>query len=327
VAKAIRILGLAALVLIMALGCSGVVPGGSGGRLAIKVIPATADRTLTPPISMTCTSYHVACTAVGETEQDFDVTGNTTVSLAPDTWTVTVTGKNAQSAAIGSGSNTAVVTLGGSVTCNVTVTPYTGAGNYALEMKWNAVALPFNTWTVTSTLGGSPLVWTVAHDGYYDATASGSVPAGYKTLIAQVNNGTFDPLYPSTTGTVQGWVDVVRVVQDQTTTGSVNFLTSGQVIVGITQDMHNPIVVTMSGLPPTGPVTVNVPVSLSATATGATTLPVVYTWYCDGWPLTATGNTCTWTPTAVAAHYDIACTAYSADGSQGGCDTKWIMCQ
>ena len=134
---------------------------------------------------------------------------------------------------------------------------------------------------------------------------------GYYTLTIQLFDGST---------LVMGAVDVVEIVQGQTTSGTYAFSTvnnKGTIAVNITPNPLNPLIVTMSGQQAT--VSSGTPVTLSATVPAGTG-NVTYAWYVNG-VSQALGSSFTLnssTSPLSTGSYRVDVTAFTANGAQGG---------
>jgi hypothetical protein len=276
-----------------------------------------------PGIDMNATSYVISGT--GPSGATFSTVvstgGSSTISpLASGTWTVTASGKNAAGTFITFGSATAQVSTGNTATVNITPTLIAGPGSLSLTVTWPAssVASPSVKAQLLPTTG-SPVALVFSTPSNGSATYSGSgIQNGYYTLTLQL----FDGSTP-----VMGAVDVVEIVQGQTTNGVYNFSAVnafGTVAVNITPNLLNPLTVTMSGQPSTtmGPGT---PVTLGASVPAGTG-NVTYAWYVNGVSkaLGASFTVNSATSPLAAGTYRVDVTAFTADGLRAGSATTTV---
>lgn len=290
------------MVALLLVGCGAV---GREGHLLLQINPQTEARTILPAIPMTCASYHIVLT-MGATVKTYDAPGNINVELVPGTWSIVVTGKNGDGTAIGEGTGSATVAIETPAIANVTVTPYTGSGTYAMTMKW-AEKVPAGAWSAEGSVGGVPSTWGApVITGHIESVLTGSVAAGYYTILGLVKDGV----------TIQyGFADVLRIVQGNPTTGSIDFRTGGALQINITPDMNDPLIVTVAGFVERIPVGTNV--TLTASSPGAAT----FTWFYNG-QLWDSDNIADYGAASVGFRH-LACIAYSADGHRAGSWTAW----
>ncbi|KKL76794.1 hypothetical protein LCGC14_2041320, partial [marine sediment metagenome] len=164
---------------------------------------------------------------------------------------------------------------------------------------------------VPETGSSIPLTFNIDPPG--TATYTGSdIPTGYYTLVVQlIDSGVL----------TMGAVEVVRVVDGQTTSGTFEFYDinqlEGSIQVNITPVMNDPIAVTMSGqiaeFGAGGFMTVEASVPPE-------TGNVTYVWYINGNAL-ATGASYTTPSDLFVGVYRLDVVAFTADGSRAGSAT------
>jgi hypothetical protein len=237
--------------------------------------------------------------------------------LAFGAWTISADGLNAGGTVVTHGDATVSVVAGVTQTVSVSMLPVAGQGTFALTVTWPVAGVDIPS--VQSQLvpsQGAPvdLVFTSPTAGQATATVA-SVQNGYYTLVVKLLDNT---------QLVMGAIDVVRIVKGQTTSGTINFpqvnTGTGSIVVNITPQMNNPVVVTMSGQAAeagTGlPMTVNA--SIPAGLGNAT-----YVWYLNG-VSRATGPSFTFNDQAnplTPGIYRLDVSAFAGGGSQGGSAT------
>jgi hypothetical protein len=313
---------LAALTVIAMLG-SCTPPGISQneGSLVVQIAPMdSAARLMVPGIDMNITSYIVSGT--GPSSASFSTTTSGTTATVPGlaigAWTVAVDGKNAAGTVIGHGSASVQVASGATATASVSVLPIVGTGTLSLTVSWPSaqVASPSIVATLTPPTGSAiTMAFSTPTNG--SATYSNSaLMNGYYTLTLQLKDGA---------AMVMGAVDVVRIVKDQTTTGTIAFSAvntgKGTVTVTITPQMLNPITVTTTGQVATAGT--GVPMTVTAAVPGGTG-NVVDVWYVNGASI-GTGTSITLnsaaTPLAVGT-YRLDVTSFTTDGLRAGSATN-----
>ena len=318
------------LMVFVILGCKNSLvdePTGSGlntnapGSLSVS-ISEKVSRSILPALSMVPSTYVID--GAGPNSKTFSrtVTGGTAATitdLAFGGWTVTVTAKNADGTAIGTGSGTATVVSNASASLAITVVPYNGFGALNLGITWPASQV--QTAGIVSTLlpsTGAARTLPFFVDGAA-GTASFSasdIATGYHTLSLKLqDNGK----------TVVGAVEVVRIVKDQTTTGNLAFANvnqvSGSLQVNLTADVSDPLLVSISG----GASTKASNVSLGLTAAVSNYADnATYVWYVNG-DSVSTGLSFLFADTWAQGFYRIDVTAFSADGKRAGCASQLIQ--
>ena len=201
---------------------------------------------LVPPVDMTVASYDVWGTGPdGATFFDsFTGSSMTRQGLAFGDWTIVVEGRNTDGTTVTFGTADVQVTTGTTLAIDIVMSPVAGPGTLALAASWDPADV--QTPSLQSQLipsQGSPmdLVFTQPSPGHA-SFSDGTISNGYYTLVVKLlDNGQL----------VGGAVDVVRIVADSTTSGSIVFTKvnkgTGSIVVNITLQMNAPIPVTMSG--------------------------------------------------------------------------------
>lgn len=295
-----------------------------GGSLTISINPSTA-RTLLPPLDMSPASYEISGSGpAGSTFSQSMTSSSTTVSgLVFGSWAVTAKAKNASGTVIGQGTGSATVDTGKATTLALTVTPLQGTGTLKLTANWtaadvqvpsidaqllpstgSAIALPFTLGTGTGTLQNNNLA------------------SGYYTLsVKLLDNGYL----------VMGAVEVVRIVQGQTTSGIFDFTqvnkAVGSIALGITPVMSDPLTVSLTGQSAT--LAAGSSMTVAAATTGYTG-NVTFVWYVNGLSK-ATGSNASPNFTVGSALasglYRLDVTAITADGMRAGATTTTFKVQ
>ncbi len=259
-----------------------VTPPEETGTLVLSLAPdeLTLARTIEPEVDMTIAYYEV------EGSDDDGNTFSQTVtegellqtSLLPGSWTIVVTGFNANSTAIVSG-ETVVSILAGEVTsATVIVGPIGGTGTLSIDVIWpdSVLSDPAVTGTLHPALGTG---WHITFGIGPDADSAGYVaelPNGYYTVALQLSDlGTV----------VWGVVEGARILAGELShhtyrlTKDVN---RGGLDLTIIDSLDNPIDITFSG------VREFLPEGTDMTVTAATSEPVdSYHYFLQGAPLTA----------------------------------------
>ncbi len=282
------------------------------------LLPAAS---IIPSIDMVPEMYSISGT--GPDGSNFSVsTGSETIevpNLRFGTWDITVEAFNddASPVSIGSGSNSVAIVAGATTLCTVVVTPYTGFGSLSLALTWSgaSVANPAIASTITRN-GGIPavLAFSVSNGS---ASSLSTLAAGYYT----VNTKLYGDGANSTRIFMGGAVDVVRILQDQQTAGTMSIVVNSTVPDGdggitIDPSMDDPIEVILTGNVAT--ITEGSTLTVHAAAPSETE-PVTYTWYLNG--VTQSGGS-TYTSTGLpVGRYRLDVTAFNSDGSRAGSAT------
>ena len=250
--KALILTGILIIALSFA-GCgSGNSPGDTPddfkGSLVLNISPnLDQHRTIAPDLEMSVASYVI--TGTGPNSDNFSVsitTGSATLnSLTPGAWAISVNALNSSGTVIASGDTTVTIETDQTSNASITVRPIDGNGTLTLSLSWplDAVTDPSITATLTPQDGtATDITFSMA-----DNTASysnSSLPDGYYTLIVNILDGS---------DTVWTMVEAVRIITEQTTSGSYN-LTADDFIVAqgtldlqIDQDLQNPLIIFFSG--------------------------------------------------------------------------------
>ncbi len=273
-------------------------------------------KTLLPDIDMTPAGYDISGTGPNGDTFNFNNAQPPIMAsnLEPGDWTITVNGKNSAGTIIAMGEQTTTLFPGQSQSVDITITPVEGYGSLDLTLFWTASDTidPSITAELVPDTGSSiPLTFNIAPPGTAAYTGSG-IPTGYYTLVVQlIDSGTL----------TMGAVEVVRVVDGQTTSGAFEFYDinqiGGSIQVNITPIMNDPITVIMSSQ--------IAEFGVGGFMTVESSVPpetgnVVYVWYINGNSV-ATGASYT-TPTDLAhGIYRMDVTAFTTDGSRAGAAT------
>lgn len=313
---------LASLVAIVAFtGCQNPINPGQGGILTVSMNDGVS-RSILPGISMNPASYDLTGSGpngAGFSQAVSSGSSATISGLAFGEWTVTATAKNSDGTAIGQGSGTITVLSNASVSLTITVRPYDGFGTLALDVSWPAAQI--QTAQIQSTLtpaSGSArnLSFTVNGSAGTAGFSAGDVAAGYHTLILKLlDNGHL----------AIGAVEVVRIVKDQTTSGTLAFANvnqaTGTLEVNLTPEMGDPLEVGIAGNAATKPA--NQSMGLSAGVSNYSD-NVTYVWYVNG-DAVATGSSYSFGDTWAQGYYRIDVTGFSADGKRAGSATSTVQ--
>lgn len=284
--------------------------------LLLDVSAPFQAKTLLPDIDMTPAGYDISGTGPEGAVFSFaDAQPPVMASdLKPGYWTITANAKNAAGTVIGMGEQAITLFPGQSQSVNITMIPIEGLGSVDFTVNWTAdeIAGP----SVTAQLipgAGSPidLTFVIVTEGAAAYTAD-DIPTGYHTLVVQLLNGDVPAM---------GAVEVVRVVDGQTTYGVFEFYEinqlEGGIQVNITFVMNNPIEVTMSGQIAEFDAGEFMTVEASVPPD---TGNVVYVWYINGKTLAAGSSYSTPADLEVGV-YRLDVVVFTSDGSRAGSET------
>jgi len=163
----------------------------------------------------------------------------------------------ADPSAIGSGSYGPISVKPKATTpVDIVVTPVSGSGNIAITVDWSAYAPNDLNAYVTATLYGpndatlsTPLRTFTANPGLMEkvANVTGSYTNGYYKCVIQMRYDSNDALIWST-------IDALRIVADYTSTETyfLNAQLKGVVSGGVTEDLQNPLNITLEVAASTG---------------------------------------------------------------------------
>jgi hypothetical protein len=295
-------------------------PAGKGGDSVegygtlIVMINASVAQTLLPPIDMKPAGYLISGNGPEGSTFSQPSTGSpvTIAKLNYGSWLVTVEALNAAGTVIGRGEQTVAVLTGQNASVSVSVKPLDGYGTLNVTVIWDqaSVGIPRINAQLVPVAGSTVDLGfdysTTPGTGTY---SSSTIPTGYYSLVLQLLDNEV---------LVMGAVETVRVVKDQTTSGSYDFQQvnsiGGQIIVNIAPAMSNPISVTLSGQ--------NTQVAQGSSMTVTASVPadagnVVCTWYING-VSKATGQSFTVDSTLLPGHYRLDVTAFTVDGERAG---------
>ncbi len=279
------------------------------------------SRSILPNISMDPASYRIVGTGPkGATFEQTTNGANVTIpGLAFGEWTVVVTARNADGTPIGQGSGTVVVSTNRTSYIMITVRPFDGFGTLELGVTWPADQV--QEAAIESTLApysGSSrtLAFTVNGAAGTASFSANDVAAGYHTLVLKLLDNDF---------LAMGAVEVVRIVADQTTSGTIVFENvnsgRGSIEVGITPDMRDPLDVSITGAEEAKPK--NQSQSLHASVSNYAG-NITYVWYVNATAV-ATGQDFTFDSSWDEGYYRIDVTAFSTDGMRAGSVTTNVQ--
>lgn len=288
-------------------------PKETTGSLHITVSNAINSRTLVPPIDMSPASYTVTGTGPESASFTRTTTGGmvSVDKLAFGDWSLVVTAANASGQLIGSGTAGAQVHTGETTTVTVAVCPIAGTGSLNLAVNWpeSQVESPSITASLTPAMGApQPLNFDLAGaSASYENTA---LPTGYYTFsFSLFDNGI----------AVAGAVEVVRIIDDQTTEGSYSFanvnMPGGAMQVNIDAQLADPLPVSIEGAQAT-----QLEGGVQELTASVADYPgnVACIWYVNGVVAQNGGTEFTFGSGVTAGYYRIDVTVFSDDGARAG---------
>ena len=299
------------LYLLQSLEGTGDAPAESG-QLVVN-INDSGVKTLAPPLSMTPETYRVSGTDGngGSFAEDTTASALTVPNLAFGEWTITVDALNEDGTIIGRGRDTVTVNSGETTSVNIVVTELDGYGTLTLSLVWPAADTqnPSVQGRLIPAAGSAiDLSFTLPSPGTANGTQT-DIPRGYYTLELQLLDNDVS---------VAGAAEIVRIVADQTTSGDFQFTEintpGGEVTVGITPEIHDPIPLTLSGQ------TADIAAGESMTVTASVPPDagaVTYSWYLNSGFL-GSGSSCTVGADLSEGSYRLDVTVISSDGSRAG---------
>jgi 6-phosphogluconolactonase (cycloisomerase 2 family) len=214
--------------------------------LSITVSLPAEPRTFLPSLDMAPADFSVLCS--GPDGQRIEASSaQTTIrieALALGTWTISVTAQNQAGTTIAEGSRSVQLVDEGDTEVTIPLEPLSGNGSLELAAQWLASSIPSPSIeaSLQSPTGNLiPVTFTIS--GAEGTCAIHDLPAGYYTLlIALLNSGS----------RLAGATEVVRILKDQTTTGTFDFTdlatAQGSVRIVIAPQLHDPLLVQIAGI-------------------------------------------------------------------------------
>ncbi len=287
------------------------------------------SKNIIPTIDMNPASYELTLKGPnGESLVKTINEGTTLVKNLPfGEWVITINVKNINNVLIAMGQKTATVYVNETVNVDITARPLDGFGKFLLSLQWNGAQT--QTPSITAELlpqTGSTYNLNIpvsnGNTGNYDSSQDTvnfpqGIPTGYYTLIVKLYDG-----IGSNRICVMGAVDVVRIVKDQTSSGTMVFNEinqgSGGIQVNINTQMGEPLTVTLTGQA----AELHEGDSMAVTASVDSSVPsyngnLIYVWYINGNSI-GTGKTFTFGNNLQMGVYRLDVTAFTVDGTRAG---------
>jgi hypothetical protein len=286
------------------------------GTIRVNLLDLVNAKLHLPDIDMNIVMYDVIGTGPGNNGFEvYDIRENTYIndSVPLGKWNIQVFGKNSEATVIGSGQTDVVVSANKVSKVDITVVPLDGTGTLNLTINWKAgdLLLPSIYATLISSSGEMRTLDFTITGGNCGTCSLSGINSGYYILTTKLlENGIV----------TMGAVEMVRIVSEQTTKGTYDFVLlnkpGGTIEVNIEQEMADPIDVLISGQKESITTSEEMTVTASVAPEDG---PVVYVWYING-DTVETGGTCT-VYGFDEGFYRLDVTVFSVDGTKGGSET------
>ena len=280
--------------------------------LTVNISLGLQPKTLIPDIDLNPYNYDIV--GSGPNSANFNILAEQTTvtvpSLDPGEWTVTANAKNMDGTVILMGKSSAILNPGNTKSLDIVVAPVEGHGTLDLAVYWEPadVYSPSVEAQITPA-SGSPIDLSFTINQGSAICVDNTIPTGYHTLeVRLLDNGTL----------VMGAVEVVRILNEQVTSGTFEFFDinqpGGDIAINITPETSDPIEVIMDGQ-------LN-EILLGESMTANASVPeetenVFYIWYINGEPM-ETGASYTVGGELPVGIYRLDVTAFSVDGKRAG---------
>ncbi|MCP4129854.1 MAG: hypothetical protein GY754_02445 [bacterium] len=323
--KNYRVLALAVSLLFAAAGCGSSNPGSladaqNSGTIKLTISQKSGTKTILPNIDMTPAAYTINGTGPNGAEVNLSISDVSVdiPELAFGNWIISVDALNANDQLIARGSGAFSVHTGETTSADITVTPLAGNGTLTVTLEWNSddTEVPsIEAQLINSSDEVQDLSFTINSEKDTGTFSASDIPAGYYVLSVKLLDNNIQTM---------GAVEIVRIVEGKTSTGSFIFneinKPGGNIIANILADMEEPIEVSMSDIPgelakgTTPSVTASVPDGVG---------DVRYTWFING-EQTHIGSTADPIYTIpvdslkTGGVYRIDVVAFTIDGKRGG---------
>lgn len=256
------------------------------GSLALSIVleESFLQKTIEPDIDMAIETYNII--GVGPDNIQFmrdDISSDTVFQASLDTghWDLTVGAKNKDGTKIGEGQKTIEILPDSVLQTAVLVTPLEGTGILEIEVSWvdSILNKPSVTGTITPKGGSDQSMDFLMADDSLSAVYQNTFEAGYYKVVLNVNDGSEK---------VWGRTEAARIVANGHSTQQYNLsteLNKGSLLIVVTEDMEDPITVTLNS-------TSDTLIEGSNTAVNAITNTQVegYQWYLNGEVLPGENN-------------------------------------
>jgi len=323
----IKVFLLAAFLVLPGIYCAkNPVTSNSDATLKIILSNKMNTKAIEPDISMTVATYNI--TGVDEDNNAMTPVTNIPVSqtsvemegLPGGLWTITVTGLNAAGTSIGSGTGTVNVQEDQNATVAITVIPFTGNGALELTASWDPDLFSTSPFIHAHLipLGSSAddltnrIVFTINSAQGTAAYSNSAISAGYYMLSLELTDSSGLVNYG-------GAADVVRIASGRTSSGTISLVLSdhGVIIVTISQQMNEPVIVALSGTQSS----ITSAESMTVTASVSNATVAAYYWYIDGGIINSATGAASFTvsgSTLAAGQHRIDVLAVTSDNLRAG---------
>lgn len=218
----------------------------SMGSMILDIEPGFKINTILPDVDMTPATYEFH--GDGPNSSSFDVSDEQLPvyqrGLEFGEWSITVNAKNQYGTIIAQGTRMTTVHAGEATTLYIPIQPVTGYGTLDVSIHWHdsEIEIPSLQGQLIPTTGAPiELNFTITNPGLAVCVRE-NTPTGYYTMSIQLfDNGT----------PVAGAVEIIRIIDSQTTVGEFEFYDISQVggdfTISVTPEMDEPIDITLNG--------------------------------------------------------------------------------
>jgi len=315
-----KLLPLTVVLLLIALGgCDLLLSQAGSGTIQLSYTGGTQARSIGPGISVDIDHYVVSGESVrGQTfTETVSEPSVAFPGLSAGYWDIVVDAYNESSVRLYTGSDRVFVNRGSTVSVMIPLVAVSGVGTLNIDLSWpdGELASPIVDAMLVPAVGdATPLAFAV--DGAAASFSSNQIDSGFHTLVVKLEQDDV---------VVAGAVELVQIVNDQTTYGqlafpSVNAPGSLEIGVDVTSDFQETLDVGITGGEVQSPF--EVPVTLQGTVT-SNLMNTVFTWYVNGSAVDS-GVEQTIIPGDIPGHYRVDLIVVTADGSEGGMATTWV---
>ncbi len=300
----------AGAVLLVLSSCGALSKAASGDAALTISFQNSLGLTMAPEVSMDAELITVTVTSPngGSSEYDVEPDGYIVLDdLVFGTYTICAAAYNADGILIGGASATVELNSGERVSVVLNIRPLEGEGTLSLSVFWDETEIqtPLLNASLLNSDGTTTLDMTI--DGAV-ASCETTLDAGYYSLSVSL----YDDDY-----LCFGWMEIVRIITDQTTTGELDFtdanINGGSIEVAIDVNLENPLTPVIGNA--SDIIGVSEPMALSASVEEDLS-DVSYVWYLMG-EAVRQGDAYIFMEDEEGT-YRIDLAAFSSDGSRAG---------
>lgn len=308
------------LVITTFLSCNVSEESNGSGSMVIS-IKNNDSRTLIPDLNMSPVKYTI--TGTGPLDSVFTKTVIISESsdlqfdnLSIGNWTIVVNAYNSEDICVGSDSAEVSINNNKVANCSIVIKPLEGVGSLSLSVDW--VTSDFDNPVLKATLIPFEGESTVLESYDLQNIADNNTTAMFQ--FDNLNTGYYElkvELSQENSTTVRSF-EIVRVVKDQTTTGTITIVKRNQssISIDISSKMESPLNVTITGTVEI--LNLNETLTLSANTENYTE-PLKYNWYVNGTAvIPEVNNELTFGENLLSGSYEISVSAFSIDGTRAG---------